>query len=99
MHDDENLRTERETFVTHMECSATGERYPADELHNVSRTGKPLLVRYDLAGIRHALSKTALAQPSAEAKSELACNQDPDSGRSRRSGGGGLCDVRQHRHL
>jgi threonine synthase len=62
MHDDENLRTERETFVTHLECSATGERYPADELHNVSRTGKPLLVRYDLAGIRHALSKTALAQ-------------------------------------
>ena len=61
MHDDENLRTERETFVTHLECSATGERYPADELHNVSRTGKPLLVRYDLAGIRHALSKTALA--------------------------------------
>src|ERR1700720_4715831 len=62
MHDDENLRTERETFVTHLECSATGERYPADELHNVSRTGKPLLVRYDLAGIRHAFSKTALAQ-------------------------------------
>jgi threonine synthase len=62
MHDDENLRTERETFVTHLECSATGERYSADELHNVSRTGKPLLVRYDLAGIRHALSKTALAQ-------------------------------------
>jgi threonine synthase len=62
MHDDENLRTERETFVTHLECSATGERYPADELHNVSRTGKPLLVRYDLAGIRHALSKTALEQ-------------------------------------
>ena len=28
----------------------------------MSRTGKPLLVRYDLAGIRHALSKTALAQ-------------------------------------
>jgi threonine synthase len=62
MHDDENLRTERETFVTHLECSATGERYPADELHNVSRIGKPLLVRYDLGGIRHALSKTALEQ-------------------------------------
>jgi threonine synthase len=62
MHDDENLRTERETFVTHLECSATGERYPADELHNVSRSGKPLLVRYDLAGIRTGLSKVALAQ-------------------------------------
>jgi threonine synthase len=60
MRDDENLTTERPTFVTHLECSATGERYAADELHNLSRAGKPLLVRYDLAGIRKALSRQAL---------------------------------------
>ena len=65
MHDDENLTTERPTFVTHLECSATGERYPADVLHNLSRAGKPLLVRYDLAAARKALSKEALAQPAA----------------------------------
>jgi threonine synthase len=59
-HDD-NLTSERPTFVTHLECSATGERYPADVLHNVSRAGKPLLVRYDLDGVRRALSKQALA--------------------------------------
>jgi threonine synthase len=62
MRDDENLRAERPTFVTHLECSATGERYRADELHNLSRAGKPLLVRYDLAAIRKALSKAALEQ-------------------------------------
>ncbi|TMJ35006.1 MAG: threonine synthase [Alphaproteobacteria bacterium] len=62
MRDDENLCTERPTFVTHLECSATGERYGSDELHNMSRAGKPLLVRYDLEGIRAALSKSALAQ-------------------------------------
>jgi threonine synthase len=62
MRDDENLTTKRATFVTHLECSATGERYDADVLHNLSRAGKPLLVRYDLAGIREALSKEALAQ-------------------------------------
>ncbi len=62
MRDDENLVTGRPTFVTHLECSGTGERYRADELHNLSRTGKPLLVRYDLDAIRHALSKLALAQ-------------------------------------
>src|SRR6516225_1315413 len=61
MRDDENLRAERPTFVTHLECSATGERYGADELHNLSRAGKPLLVRYDLAAARKALSKAALA--------------------------------------
>ena len=60
--DDENLTVERPTFVTHLECSATGERYPADELHNLSRVGKPLLVRYDLAGVKKSLSRKALAQ-------------------------------------
>ena len=60
--DDENLTAERPTFVTHLECSATGERYPADELHNLSRAGKPLLVRYDLAEVKKSLSREALAQ-------------------------------------
>jgi threonine synthase len=60
--DDVNLTVERPTFVTHLECSATGERYPADELHNLSRAGKPLLVRYDLAGVKKSLSREALAQ-------------------------------------
>jgi threonine synthase len=59
---DENLIAERPTFVTHLECSATGEHYPADEVHNLSRAGKPLLVRYDLAGVKKALSKSALAE-------------------------------------
>ena len=62
MNTSENLTTERPTFVTHLECSATGERYPADQPHNLSRAGKPLLVRYDLAGVRKALSKAALAE-------------------------------------
>ena len=34
--------------VSHLECSATGERYEADRLHNLSAAGKPLLVRYHL---------------------------------------------------
>jgi threonine synthase len=58
---DENLTTERPTFVTHLECAATGERYAADEVHNLSRAGKPLLVRYDLGGVKKALNKDALA--------------------------------------
>ena len=57
----ENLTAERPSFVTHLECALTGERYPADEVHNLSRAGKPLLVRYDLAGVARALSKAALA--------------------------------------
>ena len=61
MHYDDNLTTERPTFVTHLECAATGERYAADEVHNLSRVGKPLLVRYDLGGVKKALTKEALA--------------------------------------
>jgi threonine synthase len=57
----ENLTAERPSFVTHLECALTGERYAADEVHNLSRAGKPLLVRYDLSGVGRALSKAALA--------------------------------------
>ena len=32
-------------FVTHLECSAGGERHEAGRLYNLSRAGKPLLVR------------------------------------------------------
>src|SRR4030081_2526788 len=38
-----------------------GDHYEADQLHNLSKAGKPLLVRYDLAGVRKALTKDALA--------------------------------------
>src|SRR5579859_4777873 len=62
-HDD-NLTTERPTFVTHLECAYTGERHTADEVHNLSRAGKPLLVRYDLAGVAKALTKDTLARRS-----------------------------------
>src|SRR6201991_317557 len=62
MNDNENLTTERPTFVTHLECSYTGERFEADRIHGLSSAGKPLLVRYDLAGVKKALSKEALAQ-------------------------------------
>jgi threonine synthase len=62
MRNDANLTAERPNFVTHLECAMTGEHYPADQIHNLSRAGKPLLVRYDLAGVAKSLSKEALAQ-------------------------------------
>src|SRR5947208_9855914 len=62
VRDDDNLTAERPTFVTHLECSVTTARHRADEVHNLSRAGKPLLVRYDLDGVRKALSKEALAR-------------------------------------
>ena len=53
---------ETRTFVTHLECSYTGERYEADRLHNLSQAGKPLLVRYDLNAVAKSLSKDVLAR-------------------------------------
>jgi len=55
-----NLTTDRPTFVTHLECSITGERYEADRVHGLSRAGRPLLVRYDLDAVGKALSKASL---------------------------------------
>jgi threonine synthase len=48
-------------LVTHLECSLTGERYEAGEVHNLSRAGKPLLVRYDIGQARETLSRDSIA--------------------------------------
>ena len=47
--------------VTHLECSLTGEHYDAGEVHNLSRAGKPLLVRYDLDAAKRTLTRASLA--------------------------------------
>ncbi len=62
MRHDANLTTDRQTFVTHLECSMTGERYEADQLHGLSRVGRPLLVRYDLEAAKAALPRDELAR-------------------------------------
>jgi threonine synthase len=49
------------SFVTHLECGLTGERYEADVLQGLSKAGRPLLVRYDLAAAATALTKDKLA--------------------------------------
>ena len=61
----QNLTTDRQTFVTHLECSITGERYEADQLHGLSRAGRPLLVRYDVDAVRSAVSRDTIeARPT-----------------------------------
>jgi threonine synthase len=61
MADHQWMGSELPTFVTHLECSMTGEHYPADTLQTLSRVGRPLLVRYDLDGVRRAFSRDALS--------------------------------------
>ncbi len=62
MNWNDNLTAERPAFVSHLECSLSGERYEANRLHNLSKGGKPLLVRYDLAGVRQAMTRETLAE-------------------------------------
>ena len=49
-------------LVTHLECSLTGERYEAGRPHNLSRAGKPLLVRYDLDAAAKTLTRKSIAE-------------------------------------
>ncbi len=49
------------TFVSHLSCSKTGERFPAGQIHNLSPAGAPLLVHYDLERARAELTKEAIA--------------------------------------
>ena len=48
------------SLVTHLECSLTADRYEAGKIHNLSRAGKPLIVRYDLAAAAKTLTREAL---------------------------------------
>lgn len=55
-----NTDAERQSFVTHLECSMTGEHYEPDQVHGLSRVGRPLLVRYDLPSIAAHLNRDVL---------------------------------------
>jgi threonine synthase len=48
-------------FMTHLECSLSGERYQSDCLQNLSKAGKPLLARYDLNAVAERLSREEIA--------------------------------------
>ncbi len=47
-------------FVSHLECSMTGERHDAGVVHGLSRQGWPLLVRYDLGRLAREVSAAAI---------------------------------------
>lgn len=66
MPTNDNLTNERSTFVTHLECGMEGDRYEADTIHGLSKAGKPLLVRYNLEGIKNAVTKEDLAKRPAD---------------------------------
>ena len=55
-----------QSYVLHLECSKTGVIYPADQIHNLSDDGMPLLVRYDLKKIKEELSKDSWCMESAQ---------------------------------
>ena len=52
-------------FVTHLECSAEGDLYEANQVHNLSAAGKPLLVRYDLSAVKASVSKNDIGKRAA----------------------------------
>jgi threonine synthase len=51
----------RYTYATHLECSATGERYDIGSLQGLSSAKKPLLARYDLAILARDVPRDVIA--------------------------------------
>lgn len=47
--------------LSHLECSASGAAYNADELQGVSELGKPLLARYDLEQVKATVTRADIA--------------------------------------
>ena len=59
------LAREYPNFVTHLECSYSGKAYPKQVVHELCTCcdkPKPLIVKYDLAGIRASLTKKELRE-------------------------------------
>jgi threonine synthase len=54
--------TEYPWFVSRLECGMTGEVLPAGVLHNLSPRGFPILVRYDLDGVKRSVTRDALRE-------------------------------------
>ena len=54
-----------DTFVSHLECSISGQRYEAGKVHGLSEAGRPLLVRYDLERLAASVSKADIAASDA----------------------------------
>ncbi|MCQ4272512.1 threonine synthase [Pseudomonas kuykendallii] len=48
------------SYLSHLYCPKTGERYPADRIQQLSRVGAPLLVAYDLDALKRALKPSDL---------------------------------------
>lgn len=57
----DNRTAQIASFVTHLECSKTGEVLPQGVVHNLSPAGAPILVRYDLSAVAGTLTKEKLA--------------------------------------
>ena len=47
-------------YLTHLECGLSGERHEAGRVHGLSRAGKPLLARYDMAAMRRGADRDAI---------------------------------------
>lgn len=52
--------------ATHLECTATGERFESEQLMGLSPAGKPLFARYDLAALKGRFTPAAVAARRAD---------------------------------
>ena len=54
------------SYVTHLECSLTGESHDIGRLQGLSAAGKPLLARYDLAAVRREVAREDIESRAAD---------------------------------
>ena len=77
MSQHDNTAGDRPTFVSHLECSKTGERHAAGRLHNLSSAGFPLLVRYDLERMASEFTREQLAGRPSTCGATVKCCPSP----------------------
>ena len=50
-----------QNYVSHLECSITGKKYEANQIHGLSDAGRPLLVRYNLEKLKKEVSRNDIS--------------------------------------
>ncbi|MEO2031957.1 MAG: threonine synthase [Planctomycetaceae bacterium] len=61
-----NLTSDRDTFVTELQCGLNGDCYEADTVQTLSKAGRPLLVRYDLNKLSKSITREELSARPAD---------------------------------
>ena len=75
------------SYVSHLECAYSGERFDRGIVHTISTIGKPIVVKYDLERLSKEITRSSIEDSKTrflEVFATSTCNIGGEHGLSRR---------------